>query len=148
MQLLKVWEKKRWWKGCPQLTILINCVKCAFLESMRESAVNVVSVRATKSLQLVHVDVYAPIDKPSFHKNKYCLLFIDDFSRETWVYFLKQKSTFCCFQEFQGYSWKREWLWNPSFEIEENSLQGTSITFVQLMEFVVHWLFPYRYSKM
>ena len=33
-----------------------------------------------------------PITPSSLDKNNYFLLFIDDFSRKTWVYFLKQKS--------------------------------------------------------
>ena len=48
--------------------------------------------RAKKPLELIHVDVHGPINPSSLGKNKYFLLFIDDFSRKTWVYFLKQKS--------------------------------------------------------
>jgi transposase InsO family protein len=42
-------------------------------------------------LQLVHSDAYGPLET-SLGGCKYFLLFIDDFSRITWVYFLKQKS--------------------------------------------------------
>ncbi|KAK8540598.1 hypothetical protein V6N13_027117 [Hibiscus sabdariffa] len=48
--------------------------------------------RATEPLQLVHTDVCGPIKPPTFGKSRYFLLFIDDYSRKTWVYFLKQKS--------------------------------------------------------
>ena len=50
------------------------------------------TTRATKPLELIHTDVCGPIKPNSFGKNKYFLLFIDDYSRKTWVYFLKEKS--------------------------------------------------------
>jgi hypothetical protein len=48
--------------------------------------------RANEPFQLVHADVCGPIKPSSFGKNRYFLLFINDFSRKTWVYFLKEKS--------------------------------------------------------
>jgi len=48
--------------------------------------------RAKKPLDLIHADVCGPIKPCSLGKNNYFFLFIDDFSRKTWVYFLKQKS--------------------------------------------------------
>jgi hypothetical protein len=43
-------------------------------------------------LQLVHSDLCGPLPSASFSGFKYFLTFIDDFSRCTWVYFLKLKS--------------------------------------------------------
>jgi hypothetical protein len=43
-------------------------------------------------LQLVHSDLCGPLSSPSFFRCKYFLTFIDDFSKRTWVYFLKLKS--------------------------------------------------------
>ena len=48
--------------------------------------------RASKKLQLIHTDVCGPMRTPSLNESKYFILFIDDFSRMCWVYFLKQKS--------------------------------------------------------
>lgn len=45
--------------------------------------------KATKPLQFMYIDVCRLINPPSFGKNICFLLFIDDFSRKTWVYFLK-----------------------------------------------------------
>lgn len=47
--------------------------------------------RASKPLELVHADICGPIQPSSFRRNRY-LLFIDDCTRKTWVYFLKEKS--------------------------------------------------------
>jgi hypothetical protein len=52
-------------------------------------------------LQLVHSDLCRPLSYPSFSGCKYFLTFIDDFSRRTWVYFLKLKSR--VFDKFLAY---------------------------------------------
>jgi hypothetical protein len=50
------------------------------------------SWHALGPLQLVHSDLCGPFPSPYFYGCKYFLTFIDDFSRRTWVYFLKLKS--------------------------------------------------------
>jgi hypothetical protein len=49
---------------------------------------------ASQPLQEIHVDICGLIKPCSFGKNIYFLLFIDDYSRKTWIYFLK-KSLIC-----------------------------------------------------
>jgi hypothetical protein len=36
-------------------------------------------------------DLMGPFPHPSINKEKYVLTFIDDYSRHTWVYFLRKK---------------------------------------------------------
>ena len=48
--------------------------------------------RATEKLQLVHSDVCGPMRTESLSKNRYFILFIDDFTRFCWIFFLKHKS--------------------------------------------------------
>ena len=61
------------------------------------------SSRAKKSLQLIHTDVCDLINPSSLGKSNYFLIFIDDFSRKTWVYFLKHKSkVFENFKKFKA----------------------------------------------
>ena len=43
-------------------------------------------------LELVHSDLCGPLLYASFSGFKYSLTFIDDYSRRTWVYFLKHKT--------------------------------------------------------
>ncbi|GAU51028.1 hypothetical protein TSUD_291040 [Trifolium subterraneum] len=58
--------------------------------------------KSTKRLELIHSDLCGPISPASNSDNKYVLTFIDDFSRKTWVYFLKNKSSvFDCFKKFK-----------------------------------------------
>ena len=48
--------------------------------------------RASKPLALIHTDICGPQTTPSFSGALYMLVLVDDFSRYTWVYFLKLKS--------------------------------------------------------
>ena len=58
--------------------------------------------RAKDLLELIHTDVCRPMRTHSHHNNRYFILFIDDFSRMTWVYFLKAKSeVFEIFKKFK-----------------------------------------------
>ena len=50
------------------------------------------SKRVKQILELVHSDVFRPVKVPSLGKSVYYVSFIDDFSRNTWIYFLKKKS--------------------------------------------------------
>ena len=54
-------------------------------------------------LELVHSDVFRPVKVPSLGKSIYYVSFIDDFSRNTWTYFLKNRSeVFDKFKEFKA----------------------------------------------
>jgi hypothetical protein len=59
--------------------------------------------RSTGILDLVHTNVYGPMTRKSLSGCEYYLTFIDDYSRKTWIYFLKAKSgIFKWFQEFRA----------------------------------------------
>jgi hypothetical protein len=54
-------------------------------------------------LELVHSDVFGPITIPSLGGCSYYVSFIDDFSMNTWIYFLRKKSkVFNKFKEFKS----------------------------------------------
>lgn len=57
------------------------------------------SRRATERLEVVHADLCGPIKMQSFDGSIYFLLFTDDFSHMSWVYFLQSKSELYSFQE-------------------------------------------------
>ena len=59
--------------------------------------------RAKQILELVHSDVFGPVKVPSLGNSVYYVSFIGDFSRNTWIYFLKKKSeVFDGFKEFKA----------------------------------------------
>ena len=50
---------------------------------------------------MVHTNLCGPMQTESIGGSFYFLMFIDDFSRKIWIYFLKHKSeTFAKFKEF------------------------------------------------
>ena len=59
---------------------------------------------SSKPLELVHSDVWGPAPITSINDIRYRLVFIDDFSKFTWVYLLKNKSdVFDVFKYFKSY---------------------------------------------
>jgi hypothetical protein len=59
--------------------------------------------RSAWILDLIHTDVCGPMTRRSLSGCEYYLTFIDDYSRKTWIYFLKAKSeVFTRFQEFRA----------------------------------------------
>ena len=50
---------------------------------------------ATSILGLIHFDISGPMPVTSMNGSSYLLTFIDDFSRYTWVFFVKKKSEVC-----------------------------------------------------
>jgi hypothetical protein len=60
------------------------------------------TTRAKGILELIHSDVFGPVPVPSLGKSVYYVSFIDDSSRNTRIYFLRQKSEiFDKFKEFK-----------------------------------------------
>ena len=59
--------------------------------------------RVKQILELVYSDVFGLVKVPSLGKSMYYVSFIDEFSRNTWIYFLKKKSeVFDMFKEFKA----------------------------------------------
>jgi hypothetical protein len=48
--------------------------------------------RASSPLDLIHSDLMGPFPHPSIRKLMFVLIFVDDLSRFTWIYFLRKKS--------------------------------------------------------
>lgn len=96
---LKLLHEKKMVIGLPSINQVEEvCEGCIYGKHQRASFPNGKSWRAKKPLQLVHSDICGPMQTPSLSNSKYFLLFIDDFSRICWVYFLKSKSE--AFSEF------------------------------------------------
>ncbi|KAJ4717094.1 Retrovirus-related Pol polyprotein from transposon TNT 1-94 [Melia azedarach] len=94
----KAWDKLQTsYKGAEQVK------KDVYMGSNLEKAFQEFTFRAKKPLELIHADVCGPFKPRSLGNNNYFLLFIDDFSRKTWIYLLKQKSeVFGAFKKFKA----------------------------------------------
>ena len=62
--------------------------------------------KSKEPLDLVHSDVCIPMSVHSFSGYSYYVTFVDDYSKKSWIYFLKAKSeVFERFREFK-LSWR------------------------------------------
>lgn len=78
-----------------------KCITCILAKHHREKAPKQATMKTTRALELVHNDLYGPIDSGA--SAKYILTFTDDYSRFTWTYFLTCKSdTFTTFKIFHA----------------------------------------------
>ena len=85
--------KKKMVEGLPMVSCKDGvCSGCVLGKHHRESFEKRASWHASTPLQLVHSDLCGPLLVVSFSSFKYFSTFIDDYSRRTWVYFLKLKS--------------------------------------------------------
>lgn len=99
---LNLLSRKGMVKGLPLIEKPdILCEGCILGKQHRESFPSGKSIRAKAPLEIVHSDVCGPMQTPSLAGNQYFLTFIDDFTRKTWIYFLKNKSE--VFEKFQNF---------------------------------------------
>ena len=80
----------------------LQCDACSEGKQSRNPTTTV-SKESAKVLELVHSDVCGPIRPTTLGGNRYFVTFLDDFSRRSWVYLLKEKrEVFYKFQEFKA----------------------------------------------
>ena len=68
-----------------------HCETCLLAKSHRHSF-KLNNTRMKDPFALIHSDVWGPAPITGGQGFRYLLLFVDDYSRMTWVYFLKNKS--------------------------------------------------------
>ena len=96
--------KKEMVRGLPTMKFEKKfCEECVLGKHPRTSFSRTAEYRAKEQLRLIHIDIYRPITPKFFSVERYFISFIDDFSRKTWVYFLKEKSeVFQVFKRFKA----------------------------------------------
>jgi hypothetical protein len=78
------------------------CRGCVLGKNTKKSFPNS-NKRSKGILDLIHSDICGPMSMPSLSGCLYYVIFIDDFSRKSWIYFLKAKNeTFSKFLEFKA----------------------------------------------
>ena len=100
-QKLQMWHKRL---GHPSLGYLkrlfpsisfknfsLDCESCVLAKSHRHTYTSSSSY-SDKPFMLIHSDVWALMSNSTIHEYSYFVLFIDDCTRMSWVYFLKRKS--------------------------------------------------------
>lgn len=103
-QGLKPLQKNSMVNGLPEIKETIDvCEGCIMGKQHRNSFPRQSTWRTKAPLELIHTNICGKMQTPSLSQYRYFLTFIDDFSRMTWVYFLKEKSeTFVVFKRFKA----------------------------------------------
>ena len=97
-------QKKEMVEGLPMFkSEHVECEGCALGKQHREEFPMHIDKRKREILELVHTDVCGPMQTRSLGGAYYFLIFIDDRTRYTWVYFMRNKSdVFEYFKEFKN----------------------------------------------
>ena len=101
---LQLLQSKDMVSGLPTIKPLEKtCEGCMVGKQAKQSFPTGKSKRAEAVLELIHADLCGPMRTESLTGSKYVMLLTDDFSRMSWVYFLKNKSeSFDCFKKFKA----------------------------------------------
>jgi len=89
-------------RGIPKLEITERSIfgECQVGKQTRMSHPRLEYQGTSKVLELLHIDLMGPMQVASIGGKMYVLVVVDDFSRFTWVNFIKEKSdTFESFRE-------------------------------------------------
>lgn len=76
------------------------CAACQFGKQSKGSFPHERNV-CKKPLEVIHTNVWGPIDTASIHGCRYYVTFIDDHTRKVWVYFMRKKSE--VFEHFKNF---------------------------------------------
>ncbi|KAG7553143.1 Integrase catalytic core [Arabidopsis thaliana x Arabidopsis arenosa] len=81
-------------RGVPKLADKLEsvCSVCSKGKQIKVNYKKVPEIETKKVLELIHIDLMGPVQMESINGKKYILVLVDDFSRYTWVQFLREKS--------------------------------------------------------
>lgn len=96
-------QKKSMVEGLPELiSEHLECEACALGKQHRDEYHVHTKKKQRELIELIHTDVCGPMQTMPIGGAKYFLIFVDDRSRYTWVYFIRKKSdVFEHFKEFK-----------------------------------------------
>ncbi|WP_416514657.1 GAG-pre-integrase domain-containing protein, partial [Klebsiella pneumoniae] len=75
---------------------VIECEGCQLGKHTRVSFPSSQSQSSSKPFDLLHVDVWGPSKVPSRSRHKYYVVLVDDYSRVSWVFLLRERSEVIC----------------------------------------------------
>ncbi|GJV46182.1 retrovirus-related pol polyprotein from transposon TNT 1-94 [Tanacetum coccineum] len=79
--------------GLPKLKFIKDhlCSSCELGKAKRKSFHTKTTSSSKQRLQLLHMDLYGPMQVERINGKKYVLVIVDDYSRYTWTHFLRSK---------------------------------------------------------
>jgi len=72
--------------------LIEKCVACAKGKAHQKPHKSKPVVSTKVVLELLHMDLFGPVNVLSIGRKSYCLVIVDDYSHYTWVYFLGHKN--------------------------------------------------------
>jgi Integrase core domain len=84
---------------------LKKCIDCDVCKLAKQTRLpfSLSNSKSEALFDLIHSDIWGPASTILYNGFRYFVIFIDDFSRSTWLYLLKSKDeVFNCFQEFNN----------------------------------------------
>ena len=101
MDLLNRLSSKKLVRGLPKLKYVKTqvCDACQLGKQIQSSHKAKKVVSTTKSLELLHLDLFGPESYKSIRGKQYGFVIVDDYTRFTWVLFLRTKDS--AFEEFE-----------------------------------------------
>ena len=112
----------------PETTFSKPCDICILSKHKRAPHRKTPATRATHPFELIHSDSYSIFGNPSLSGTLHYLLFIDDFTRWTFVYFLNSKNAENCTQAFRKTLADNGIIFEPSPPYTQN-MNGVSEMF-------------------
>lgn len=98
---LRLLKEKNMVIGLPTINKNSHVCKGCICGKMHKLPFPKTSLRAKAPLKLVHSDICGPMKTPTPRNKRYFILFVDDYTRMMWIYFLNQKSeAFSTFLQF------------------------------------------------
>lgn len=88
---------------CPQYNYIstLNCEPCQYAKLHCSSSKPRINTRGSALFELIHSDIWGPSSTISKSGFKYFVTFVDDYSRVTWLFLMKQRSeVFSIFYDF------------------------------------------------
>ena len=79
-------------RGLPQINQIEGVCEGCVDGKMHHLPFPKTSWRAKAPLELVHADIFGPTRTPSLGNKRYFILFVDNYTRMEWLYFIQQKS--------------------------------------------------------
>src|SRR3954465_14618795 len=81
-------------RGIPKFTSknIDLCEACQLGKQVKTSFKSLDMISTKRPLELLHMDLFGPSRIASINKNRYVFVIVDDYSRYTWVIFLKHKN--------------------------------------------------------
>ena len=100
MRLLKKFSNNDFVRDLPKMKFSKDkiCDACQLGKQHKTSFKSINKVSTNRALDLLHMDLFGPIDIPSLRGSKYTFIVVDDYTRCAWIMFFVHKNE--AFDEF------------------------------------------------